>query len=240
LRLVVADSCAPLVEPAVAAYEEYRPWVRTTSVILNTAMAESVLRDGGADLALLAGPEVNRGEGDLWREGFARDGVAVIAHPTLPLSETGLTQLREIFRGRLQEWDGTVFTVVSREDGSGTRALFESIALGGQDTTLNAVVVPSGEAMVEYVSSTPGSIGYVSTLHLSSRLPGPSGDVRSQADTVRILPLEGLLPTDQAIGDGSYLLWRQLYLASPGDPRGEAREFAQWALRGGLGSIGGE
>jgi phosphate transport system substrate-binding protein len=233
LHLAAADSFAPLVEGLAVAYEESRPWVTVSTEVLNSALAERVLREGGTDLALLSWLGEPEGEGQLWTAGFARDGVAVIVHPASPLTEIDLATLREIFLGRIQEWNGTVLNVVSREDGSGTRAAFESIALHGQNTTLNAVVMPSGEAMVEHVANSPGAIGYVSTLRL-----GPTALERSRqsgrlADGVRILPVEGLLPTEQAIGDASYPLWRQLYLTSSGEPSGEAREFAQWLLRGG-------
>jgi phosphate transport system substrate-binding protein len=233
LRLAAADSLAPLVEDVVAAYEESRPWVTVSTEVLNAAQAEMVLREGSTDLALLSWLGEPEGKGQLWTEGFARDGVAVIVPQDSPLTETGLAQLREIFGGRLQEWNGTVLTVVSREDGSGTRAAFESSALDGQDTTLNAVVMPSSEAMVEHVASTPGAIGYVSTLRLSPVELDRSGQSGRLAGGVRVLPVEGLLPTEETISDGSYLLWRQLYLASRGEPNGQAREFAQWLLRGG-------
>jgi phosphate transport system substrate-binding protein len=233
LRLVSTDSCAPLAEDVAAAYEESRPWVTVSTEVFSAALAERVLREGGTDLALLSWLGEPEGEGQLWTAGFARDGVAVIVHPASPLTETGLAQLREIFRGRLQDWNGTALTVVSREDGSGTRAAFEGIALDGQNTTLNAVVMPSSEAMVEHVASTPGAIGYVSTLRLGPAALGRSGQTRRPDDGVRVLPVEGSLPIEQTIGEGSYLLWRQLYLASNGEPDGEAREFAQWLLRGG-------
>jgi phosphate transport system substrate-binding protein len=191
-----------------------------TFQVFNTATAKEILRNGEADLGLLSWLQQPGGGGQpLWTDGFARDGIAVIVHPDSPLTEIGLAQLREIFRGRLQEWDGVVLTVVSREDGSGTRTALERMALGGEETTLNAVVVPSSEAMVEYVASTPGAIGYVSTWRLDER--------------VRELPLGGVRPTEQTISDGSYPLWRQLHLASSGEPAGEARQFAQWLLQGG-------
>lgn len=222
LRVAIADSCAPLVENAMEGYEASRPWVTVESQVFNTALAEQLLREGGVDVALLSWIWDSEGEDDvsLWTEGFARDGVAVIVHPESPVTDVGMAQLREIFRGRLQEWDGTVLTVVSREDGSGTRAAFESIVLGGVSATLNAVVMPSSNATVEYVASTPGAIGYVSTEYLN--------------EGVRALLVEGVLPTRQTIGDGSYPLWRQLYLASVGDPTGEARQFSQYLLSGGM------
>ncbi len=221
LRVVAADSCEPLVERAAEAYEASRPWVTVELQVFNTALAAEVLREGGADIALLSWLQ-DFGEEDedqLWTEGLTRDGIAVIVHPQSALTEIGLAQLREIFLGRLQEWDGVVLNVVSREDGSGTRAAFEGIVLGGERTTLNAVVMPSSVSMVEHVASNPGAIGYVSTERLD--------------DGVQVLSVEGVLPTEQTIADGRYPLWRHLYVASSGEPAGEGREFSQWLLIGG-------
>jgi phosphate transport system substrate-binding protein len=80
--------------------------------------------------------------------------------------------------------------------------------------------MPSSEAVVEHVARTPGAIGYVSTLWLKKAL----------ADGVRVLPVEGVLPTPDAVSNGSYPLAHLLYLAAVTEPIGEAREFAQWVL----------
>lgn len=226
LRLVAADSCAPVAEAVAAAYEESRPWVTIESEILNNALAEERLRSGGADLALLSWlPQPVDESEPLWRERFGQDGVAVIVHVDAPLREVGLAHLRDVFGGRLQERGEDVITVVSREEGSGTRAAFESIVLGGEETTLTAVVMPSSEAVVDHVASTPSAIGYVSTLRLGA--------------DVRVLAIDGVLPTQQAVANGSYPLSRTLYLAARAEPTGEAREFAQWLLRSGGASVDG-
>lgn len=216
LRLVVADSCAPMADALAAAYEDMRPWVTVDLVgVYNSAEAEEALRAGEADVALLSWRNP-AGDDNLWSAPYARDGIAVIVHPTTPITETGIAFLQEIFRGRLQEWQGIILVVVSREQGSGARAAFDSAVLGERRVTPTAVVVSSSEAMVAYVAGTPGAIGYVSTLRLD--------------EGVRVLPVEGVLPTADAIADGRYPLSRPLYLATVGEPTGEAREFAQWTL----------
>lgn len=218
LHLVAADSCGPLTEELATAYEESHPWVTVESEVFNSSVAEQMLRSGQADLALLSWLRERDGEGGaaLWSRAFARDGVAVIVHPDLPLNEAGLAQLGAIFRGRLQEWNDTLVTVVSREEGSGTRAAFEATVLGGGEPTLNAVVMPSSEAVVEYVAGAPSAIGYVSTRRLD--------------ESVRVLSVEGVLPNQETIENGSYPLSRSLYMVSLGEPTGPAREFAQWLL----------
>jgi len=221
LRLVAADSCGPLANELAAAYEEAHPWVTVEIVgVFNSATAEQALLAGEADVALLSWLEESGDEKALWSHPFARDGIAVIAHPATPLTEAGLAHLQEIFRGRVQEWGGMVLTVVSREDGSGDRAAFDTAVLGNYDVTRTGVVMSSSEAVVEHVARTPGAIGYVSTLRLGGGAVG----------SVRVLPVEGVLPTPDTISDGSYLLARSLYLAATAEPASEAREFAQWVL----------
>jgi phosphate transport system substrate-binding protein len=218
LHLVAADSCGPLAEELAAAYKEAHPWVTVQVTIFNSSVAERALRAGEVDVALLSWPRETASGNDepLWSQPFARDGVAIIVHPAMPFAETGLAHLQEIFRGRVQEWGEVVLTVVSREAGSGTRAAFEGAVLGSYDVTLTAVVMPSSEAVVEYVARTPGAIGYVSTLRVE--------------EGVRVLPVEGILPTPATVSDESYLLSRPLYLATTAEPTGETREFAQWVL----------
>jgi phosphate transport system substrate-binding protein len=220
LRLVAADACGLLAEELVAAYEEAHPWVTFQIEVFNSSVAEQVLWEGGADLALLTWLQETSGEEPLWSQQFAHSGIAVIVHPSTPFAETGLAHLREIFRGHVQEWGGMVLAIVSREEGSGTRVAFERVVLGDTSVTPTSVVMPSSEAVIEYVASTPGGIGYVSTLWIKE----------SVADGVRVLPVEGTLPTLDALSDGSYPLSQPLTLAATAEPVGEAREFAQWVL----------
>ena len=216
LRLVSADSCGALAEGLAAAYEEAYPWVTVQVEVWNSALAQEALRAGEADLALLSWLWETTDEDPLWSHQFTRDGIAIIVHPGLPLTEIGLAHLQEVFRGRVQEWGGVVLVAVNREQGSGTRAVFESTVMGGYDVTPTGVVMPSSQAVVEYVAQTPGAIGYVSTAWVDDR--------------VRVLPVEGVSPTSSTIADGSYPLARSLYLAATGEPAGEVREFAQWVL----------
>ncbi len=227
LRVALAESCEPLLEKAVPAHAASRPWVTVRSEVLNNALAVEALMEDRADLALLSWrPVDDEIQKALWMEPFAYDGIAIVVHPTSSFSAIGLAQTREIFQGYLQEWQGVSVTVLSRELGSGTRAAFERIVLNGGETSLNALVMPSSKAIMEYVAGNPSAIGYVSTRCLDER--------------VRALPVEGIAPTEAAVVDGRYPIRRELLLASRGEPVGEARAFAQWMLSTGVNAQGEE
>ncbi|TET50416.1 MAG: hypothetical protein E3J64_08250 [Anaerolineales bacterium] len=220
LRLVAADSCAVLVERLAEAYQRDRPQVVIEIEVFNSAVAERRLSDGQADLALLSRVGEGSDTGDLWLQEFASHGVALITNPSLPFDDAGLAELREIFWAQLLELDGQLLLPVTREDGSGVRAFFDSVVLGHNGVAPNAVVMPSNRLVVEYVAQTPGAVGYVSTLVL--------GDPTEWG--VHVVAVEGVLPSAAAVADGSYPLANRLRIATVGEPRGEAREFAQWLL----------
>lgn len=144
----------------------------------------------------------------------ARDGIAVIVHPRNPISNVTSLQLRALFGGEVLDWRGLGGIegepqIISREDGSGTRAAFEQRVMGGQRVTLNALVMPTTQAVVDYVASHPLAVGYVSLSAIDKR--------------VNVVPVEGMTPTKADARTGAYYLARTLYLAtrkpeSPGAP----------------------
>jgi len=213
LDIVASDSCGPLMEELALAYEEGHPWVTVQVTTFNTATAEARLRAGAADLAALSSPHNH--PTPLWSVPFATDGVAIVVHPAVPVTGLGLLQLQEIFRGRIGAWeDGTPIQVVSREEGAGTRAVFETTVMDDHDVTLTSVVMPGDQQVLDYVANTPGAIGYVS--------------LGWAASGVRVLAVEGLPPTPDNL-DG-YPLSYPLLLSTTSEPTGEVREFIQWVL----------
>ena len=93
-------------------------------------------------------------------------------------------------------------TVVSREDGSGTRGAFEEL-LKLEDACKYSNELDSTGAVMAKVASTPGSIGYVSL------------DVLD--DTVKALKLDGAEPTEENIKAGKYFLSRPFVMATKGE-----------------------
>ena len=99
------------------------------------------------------------------------------------------------------------FTVVSREDGSGTRGAFieivgleEEVDGAKEDmTTQDAVVQNSTNGVMQTVSQDANAIGYISLGSLN--------------DTVKALKVDGVEATEETIADGSYKIARPFNLA---------------------------
>lgn len=213
LRIAACDACGPTAEDLAAAYREIRPWVTLEVEIFDTAVARQRLEAGAADLALLSW--LGEDPSPLWSVPFATDAVAVIVHPAAPTEGLSRTELREIFRGRIGEWaDGTPIQVVSREAGSGVRAVFEGAVMDGYAVTRAAMVVPDSLGMLQAVASTPGAIGYIS--------------LSQSQGNVHVVPIDGQWPNPSP--SGGYLMAYPLFLTALSEPEGETRILAQWIV----------
>jgi phosphate transport system substrate-binding protein len=213
---------APLVSDLADAYQGESPLVTVEVTGLGTQVGLEALRAGEVEVALASWLPSDPPSD--WRTtAIARDGIAIIVHPNNPVGGLGLLQLRDIFSGRVYEWRAVggrtaqgEIQPVSREDGSGTRAAFEALVLEERAVTPLALVAPSPQAVVEYVAEHPNAIGYVSMGHL--------------VPDVKVLLIEGALPTSETAGEGSYPLTRELWLITAGHPPAAVQAFVNFAL----------
>jgi phosphate transport system substrate-binding protein len=227
LRSAGSTTLTPLVADLGAAFGEQEPAISLDVVGAGTQFGLDSLRDGEAELALASWLPAD-GKGSPQQAGrqataIARDGIAVIVHPSNPIDGLGLLQLRDLFGGQAYEWAaiGVSVTVgivqpVSREEGSGTRAAFEALAMEGRRVSPRAIVATSSEEVVDYVASHREAIGYV-----SAAFAGPR---------VKMLALEGEAPTPQAVQRGSYPLSRELWLVTADPPLPTVQQFVAFCL----------
>ena len=87
-----------------------------------------------------------------------------------------------------------VIAVFTREDGSGTRSAFIEITGVGDDMYIEAVVQNETAQILTSVETNDSGIGYVS--------------VGSLSDSVKALEIDGVIPSNETIMDGSYSLQR--------------------------------
>ncbi len=111
-------------------------------------------------------------------------------------------------------------TVITREDGSGTRGAFVELtgveADGEDQTTEEAVVANQTEAVITQVSGDPAAIGYISLGSLN--------------DTVKALKVEGVEATPENVKNGTYTVARPFYIATKGEATGVAADFISFIM----------
>ncbi len=115
---------------------------------------------------------------------------------------------------------GTI-SVISREDGSGTRDAFSEL-VGVLDsnkvdnTTTSAVVTNSTSVMLTTVAGDANSIGYVSLGSLN--------------DTVKALPIDSVEPTATTVKDGSYQIARPFNVICGSTVKPAAKDFLNYIM----------
>ena len=118
-----------------------------------------------------------------------------------------------------------MISVVSREDGSGTRGAFielmgveEKDADGNKTdmTTADAIITNNTEVMMSTVAGDPASIGYVS--------------LGSLGDQVKALTVDGAEATAENVKSGTYKVARPFNIATKGEPTGVAKDFINFIL----------
>lgn len=222
LRAAGSTSMARLASELAAGFAEQSPLVDIEVSGQGTGFGLSELAAGRADLALVSWLPADLDP--QWQAtAVARDGIAIIVHPSNGVDGLGLLQLQDLFAGRVYEWAGVGggrspgrVQVVSREGGSGTRDAFEVLVMAERAVTPMAIVAPSGEAVVAYVAAHPEAIGYVSMGLLTS--------------AVKVLSVEGETPAPQRVERGSYPLSRELWLVTAASPAEPVAAFQRFIL----------
>lgn len=115
---------------------------------------------------------------------------------------------------------GNEITVVSREDGSGTRGAFielTGVEADDQDmTTVEAIITNSTEVMMTTVAGDENAIGYAS--------------MGSMNDTVKAVKVNGVEATAENVKNGTYELSRPFNIATLGDVSDVAQDFINFIM----------
>ncbi len=170
----------------------------------------------GASSRELLGPEKQ-----LVEIPIAYDGIAVIVHPSNPVADLNVAQIKQIFTGQLTNWrelglPPREIDAINREEGSGTREAFEHLVMGKAEVSPAAMVQDSNGAVREIVAGDPNAIGYISAGLVDNR--------------VKALTIEGIRPTPENIKNHSYKLRRPFLLVSRMAPTSTCQQFVEFVL----------
>lgn len=160
-------------------------------------------------------------ESKLHRIIIAKDGIAIIVHPSNPVEDLSLSEIQRIFSGEITNWS-TVggpdhpIHVITREEGSGTRGSFDEMVMHGVEVTPGAVVQDSNGAVRETVAGDRYAIGYISLGLVDRRVKG--------------VKVSGAAPTVPNVMSGEYPIARPFLFVTKAEPEGAAAEFINFVL----------
>lgn len=161
-----------------------------------------------------------------------QDAVGVVVRKEVidgGLTSVDKSQLQAIFEGRIANWselggpDLDVF-VYDKEPGRGTREVLDKYLYGKDgkapappDSPRFAIVGGNEETRTKLLS-TPGSVAPLSSAFIDGQ------------PQLRLLAVDGILPTPAAVADKSYALSRPLFFLTDGPPSGAAKTFLDYVL----------
>ncbi|RLB00594.1 MAG: phosphate ABC transporter substrate-binding protein [Deltaproteobacteria bacterium] len=151
----------------------------------------------------------------------AKDGIAIIVHPSNPVYNLTSDQILDIYSGKISDWSSLggknmKIVVVSRDTSSGTYEAFEELALKGERVRPDALTTASNQQVAMTVANTPGAIGYIGLGYLSSRL--------------KAVKVNGIPCTADTVISGKYPLSRPLFMYTNGKPKGIIKDYIGFVL----------
>ncbi len=149
------------------------------------------------------------------------DAIAVIVNRANPMGELSTDQVRKIFSGKIAGWHEVggrqyPITLVSREDGSGTREAFQNLIMGKEALSPSALVQDSNGAIRQVVADDPNAVGYISLGLVDKR--------------VKALRIDGVEATVKNVQDRRYGFVRPFLFVFRTPPQGLAKNFLDYIL----------
>jgi phosphate transport system substrate-binding protein len=219
LTLSGSTSLQPLAEKWAEAYESQHPELTIAVQGGGSTAGVHAARVGTAQIGMSSRALTAAETRSVRVIQVARDGIALVVHPANPRGDISLSEARSIYAGHVRTWrvlhgPARAITVITREEGSGTRAAFEGLVMGKQPIASSALVQDSTGAVRQMVSSDPAAIGYIS-IGLVDR-------------SVKALRLGGVAANETNIDNGTYPLVRPFLFALRDEPQGHVKAFIDW------------
>ena len=206
----------------IEAFREVQPGITVNYTGSGSGAGVTGAQDGTCDIGL-ASRDLHDDETGVSQITVAKDGIAIIVNPENPVSDLTIEQIAALATGATANWSevgGNDAEVVfmGREAGSGTRDGFESIT-GTEDACQYQNEYTSTGEVVAGVASNPNAIGYAS-------LSAVEGD-----DTVKILTVGGVAPSEETVLDDTYAIQRNFnFIISDSTALSDAAQtFVDWA-----------
>ncbi|MDH7600117.1 MAG: phosphate ABC transporter substrate-binding protein [Sedimentisphaerales bacterium] len=217
LRIEGSTTVGPIADAFADYFKSIIPGLQITVNKTGSGNAAAALIDGRCDIAAMSRfmkPEEEFKKAT--QKGVmpvahlvAMDGICLIVHPSNPISELTIAQVRDIYLGKIRNWQqlgGPDMTIVavSRDTASGTYECFHELVMHKEDMAQSVEYVSANPQAHTRVSTTPGAIGYVGLGFVDAK--------------VKALKIDGVYPSKKTIVSGQYPLARPLFFFTNGFP----------------------
>jgi phosphate transport system substrate-binding protein len=152
----------------------------------------------------------------------AYDGIAVIVNASNPVKSLTKKQIEQIFTGEVADWSavggsGGKISVYTRNTSSGTYSDFKELAMKKRDYAGGSQKMAGNDQIAAEVGKNANGVGYV-------------GLAYTKAGGVRVISIDGILPSVQTVHAKTYPYARPTFYYTNGDPSGLAKQFLDFTL----------
>lgn len=150
--------------------------------------------------------------------------MAPVVNKDLGVTNLTTDQLISIFTGKTTNWSEVGgpdedILLVTRPSSSGTRALFKTWALNGEEEASNASLeTDDSGTLLQTVEQNKGAIGYVALSYLVND------------DNVQAVSIDGVEPTLENTYSGDYKVWGYEHMYTNGDGSEAAQAFINYMM----------
>ena len=229
-NLVIQGSTTvlPIAQKVAEAYMKVNPKVKISISGGGSGEGIKALIDGTTDIAdssrFIKNEEVKLAvEKGAYPVPFAiaYDCIVPIVHPSNPVKNLTMDQLKAIYMGTIKNWKevggpNLQIVIVSRDTSSGTYEVWEQKVMKKERVYAGALLQASNGAIVQAVSKNRYAIGYIGLGYLNT--------------SVKPLTVNGIKGSEKTTLDGTYPISRPLYMFTRGWPTGDALNFINYVL----------
>jgi phosphate transport system substrate-binding protein len=152
----------------------------------------------------------------------AVDCIVPIVHPSNPVTNLTVEQIRDIYAGKITNWrevggpDKNI-AVIGRDTSSGTYEVWDEKIMKKTPVTPRALIVASSGALIQSVAGNTLSIGYDSLGYVNETL-------------VKALTIESVKGTPDTARSGKIATSRNLFMYTNGSPTGDVKKYLDFLV----------
>lgn len=152
----------------------------------------------------------------------ASDGIAVIVNSNSPIAKLTPRQVEQIFTGDITDWSAVggpagKISIYTRNTSSGTYKDWADLAMKRRQYAPSSQKMAGNEQIAAEVAKNPRGIGYVGLAYI-------------HAEGIKVVPINGVLPSKKTVLDKTYPYARPTFYYTNGEPSGEAAKFIEFTL----------
>ena len=151
----------------------------------------------------------------------AYDCIIPVVHPSNPVSNLTLEQLKAIYKGEIKNWkevggQDKKIVVISRDTSSGTYEVWEGKVMKKERVFPGALLQASNGAIVQAVSKNANAIGYIGLGYLN--------------ETIKATTVNSIKGSAVTTLDGTFPISRPLYMFTNGWPKLDTLNFINFVV----------